>query len=544
MRLQFIASSLLVTLMAGCSGYPTSASRLPSQAVEDSLRSKETSVAAQASERLFSERDELESRISRSSPERVESIELDPPTLDALSDKIVDVNVVDASLTDVLRLLSDQLKMNLVVDPAISKLETRATLTMRRVPAKSVLADVFRTYDISGSIRGRMIYASLMKTKTYDVGMLSASTSLAVDEGGDVFGGNSKQNSSQLKGTTTLKVESNTKEGGYDELTRVLQGILADEQPNSGSKPGVTAWGAFTLDRHTGTLFVSARPSRMRAIDKLVSNLVASRHRQIQIEAQVIDVTLNDAYQLGVDWTLLTNKLVGRLGQGVTTINSATTPFAGGLAGRTISLPAVALGSQNSVGGGLAYSSNSFSAAVNALRTFGTIRMLSNPVVRVKNGVPAYLSVGQNIRYVSKINSTVNNIGGSSSTTSTDVETDSLFSGIVIGVAATASDDGRIELFVRPMQTQVQSNSLALVSVGNGNSVTLPIVDMKGMTTSLNVNNGDTVIIGGLIDENSNTSNQGLPGLADIPLLGHIFDNATSSRANRELVLVIRARVQ
>ncbi|MCA8306770.1 pilus (MSHA type) biogenesis protein MshL [Burkholderia seminalis] len=532
---------MMACVLAGCSHFPNSASKLPSDAQEARLRSKEVEVASKASADMLAERDTLDERVTKLAPRLEPVLQLDPPTLDTLSDKIVDISVADAAVSDVLRALADQLHLNLVLDPAVAKLSDRATFVMHRTSAKTVLEDVFHTFDITGSVLGKKVYVSLMQKKSFNVGSLGARASLNVDEGGDVFGGFGKQtqNSAQLKGQTTFKEEVGSKDEGYEELSRVLQSLLSDAKASG--KDGVDSGGFFTLDHLTGALFVTARPSRMRAVEEFVASSKAARRRQVQIEAQIIDVQLNDQYQLGVDWNVLTKNLAGHLGSGVATAASVTD--AAGLAGRSITLPQENIGAViNGSSGGLSFRQGNFSATIDALRTFGTVRMLSNPVIRVRNGVPAYLSVGQNIRYVSRIDSSVNNLGGSSSVTSLNVDTDSLFSGIVIGVSAAINDDGKIELFVRPIQTQVQASTLALQDVGSGNKVTLPIVDMKGMTTNLALNNGDTIVIGGLIDENSTTSNNGLPGLADIPIVGHMFDNASSSRANRELILVIRAR--
>ena len=93
---------------------------------------------------------------------------------------------------------------------------------------------------------------------------------------------------------------------------------------------------------------------------------------------------------------------------------------------------------------------------LNVLRGFGNVKVLSNPSVRVRNGSPAYLSVGSNIRYVTKSTSNFSNSGGGSAyNQSTDIQTDSLFSGVVIGVAPIVHDNGGVELLVHPMQTEV-----------------------------------------------------------------------------------------
>lgn len=177
------------------------------------------------------------------------------------------------------------------------------------------------------------------------------------------------------------------------------------------------------------------------------------------------------------------------------------------------------------------------------LRSFGNVKVLSNPSVRVRNGSPAYLSVGTNIRYVTKSTTSFANSGGGGYNTSSDIQTDSLFSGVVIGVAPMIHENGSVELLVHPMQTEVEPNSLQLQQFPNGNAVTLPVINVKGITTTLNLRDGDTVMLGGLIDQSAGSTDNGIPGLSDIPGLGRLFGSRAKTHTTRELVLVLRVKV-
>jgi general secretion pathway protein D len=456
-------------------------------------------------------------------------------------DKAVDINMTNAPVADLLTALADQLHMNVMIDPAVLKLGQRATLIMRHASARDVLNQIFWMFDIDGHVKDKLIVATLMARQTFSLEMLGGKAQLNIDDGGDVFGGAGKDaGSSALKGNTLISGEVGSKTDRYEDIMKAVQTIVS----GSSSANKNADDGYVTLDRSTGTLFVNARPSRLKAVEAFIERIRTVRGRQVQIEAQLIDVQLSDGFNWGVDWNLLTKNLVGQLGTGAATLNSVTTSLSAGLGTRTVTIPAETLGATAGYGNGLAYSGNAFSAAINALRTFGTVRMLSNPVVRLSNGMPAYLSVGTNYRYISKISSSTSNTGGGASTTSVNVDTDSLFSGVVVGVSAEVNDNGRIELFVHPMQTQVQATSLQQVQIGTtGNAVTLPIVDVKGLTTTLKLNSSDTVIIGGLIDQQATNTNNGLPGVADISILGNLFDAISKQHRNRELIIVLRARV-
>ncbi|KWE37939.1 hypothetical protein WT49_10265 [Burkholderia territorii] len=497
-------------------------------------------TTTEGSRDAFARLDALQQHVQSHAAEAAQTASVTGRSDDVL-DKLVDINMTNAPVADLLTALADQLHMNVMIDPAILKLGQRATLMMRRASARDVLSQIFGMFDIDGRVKDKLIAVNLMARQTFSLEMLGGKAQLNIDDGGDVFGGAGKDaGSSALKGNTLMSGEVGSKTDRYEDVMKAVQSIVSGSSGASKSADD----GYVTLDRSTGTLFVSARPSRLKAVEEFIERIRTVRGRQVQIEAQLIDVQLSDGFNWGVDWNLLTKNLVGRLGTGAATLNSVTTPLSAGLGTRTVTIPGETLGATTGYGNGLAYSGSAFSAAINALRTFGTVRMLSNPVVRLSNGMPAYLSVGTNYRYISKISSSTSNTGGGASTTSVNVDTDSLFSGVVVGVSAAVNDSGRIELFVHPMQTQVQATSLQQVLIGTtGNAVTLPVVDVKGLTTTLKLNSGDTVIIGGLIDQQTTTTNNGLPGVADIPVVGSLFDAVSKQHRNQELIIVLRARV-
>ncbi len=86
-------------------------------------------------------------------------------------------------------------------------------------------------------------------------------------------------------------------------------------------------------------------------------------------------------------------------------------------------------------------------------------------------------------------------------------------------------------------------SSLALVEVNDSNRVSLPQVAYKGLTTTLNVNDGDVVVVGGLIDQKSGNNNGGLPFLADVPFFGKLVTKERTSQSARELIVVLRVRL-
>ncbi|TXH33299.1 MAG: pilus (MSHA type) biogenesis protein MshL, partial [Burkholderiaceae bacterium] len=302
----------------------------------------------------------------------------------------------------------------------------------------------------------------------------------------------------------------------------------------------------FTLNKMTGTLYVKARPSKMRTVEKMLAQVHKVLGKQVYVEAQLIDVQLSDNFEFGVDWTSLRSRLAAGFGSSPMELGGSTGTLPNpstGYPARTISIPASLIGSVAGPALGLSYQGSNYGIVINALRSFGNLKVLSNPNVQVRNGTPALLSVGTSSRYVSQSASTQTVPGGGASTTSSSVQTDTVFSGVMVGVLPMVRDDGRIELMLNPMQSDVDPASLQLVAVGGDNLVSLPKVSYKGLTTTLNVGDGDVVVVGGLIDQRTSNNDRGAPGVSDVPLFGKLFGNENKVHGSRELVIVLRVRV-
>lgn len=536
----------LSTLGAGCGTVPRSVKSLPDS--EPVALQELGSKAAAESAMLSEQQDRLRREIERLQPAAAPA-EAIAPVYDPLENRVVTINMNDAGVNALLWALAEQLGMNLIVDPSVQARDQRASLYLKNVTAREVYNHILTAFDLHGETRGGTLVVTPMQERVFQLDTLNSTTSLEMSTGGDVFGAGASAagGGESLRGTLIMDGSVGKENDPYKQLSATIEGILK-EDPGMRQGPDQAPQEAarFTLDPQTGTLFVRARPSQVRAIAEVIERNQRILGRQVLVEAQLIDVQLSDQFQFGVDWNLLRGRVAGIFGDAPIQLD----PVAGSLPGprddtlgRLLTIPRQTIGSPLGRGAGIGYTGDTFSAALNVLRGFGNVKVLSNPSIRVRNATPAYLSVGRNIRYVSKSTTTFSNPGGGATNTSADVQTESLFAGVVIGVAPLIHDDGKVEMLVHPMQTDVAPGSLDLVDVGNGNSVTLPVISFKGMTTTLNLRDGDTVLMGGLIDQQAQNSDSGVPGLSDVPGLGKLFGAETRSHDSRELVMVLRVTV-
>ncbi len=520
-----------------------------------------TDRLAKESKKIFHQQQELHKKIDIVKPLIQQPVPVEPVfnPLDAVK---VSIDVDNGDVQNVLRAISEQAGMSLLLDPALSELKRKISMHLKDVPASMVFHNVMKLLDLSGTVKDNVMVVRPFEERMYNLDFIQSTATMDFNVGGDVFGANSAgsnggsssggSSNNGMSGNLTMTNTGSKHSNAYKELDNMLSVLIGKNVTKSAKKghPGVRAKNelrrqvddrpVYSLNRMTGTLYVRARPSQINTVTKLINRYKLVLQRQILIEAQILDVSLNEQYQYGIDWSLLRKRVVANYAStaGSLASVSAQLPIINTPA-RTVTLPAAAFGGAGRSLGGM-YSDGTFTTAINMLRTFGTVRVLSNPSIRAKNAHPAFISVGKSSEYIAKSSSTVTNVGGGATTTTADVTTSSVFDGIVLGVEPFIADDGRISLTIHPMQSSVDSSSLALIDVGGGNKVTLPVIDFKGMTTALSMNSGDTVILGGLINETGSDTGDGLPGLSNIPVFGSLFGGRAHVKKARELIIVLR----
>ena len=118
-----------------------------------------------------------------------------------------------------------------------------------------------------------------------------------------------------------------------------------------------------------------------------------------------------------------------------------------------------------------------------------------------------------------------------------------MFDGLILGVIPFIEEGGRITLLINPIKSDVDQASLELENTGAGQSISLPVVHIKEISTTIALNSGDMVMLGGLIDKRHSTENRGVPILSSIPIFGYLFKNDFKSDVTREMVIILSVNV-
>jgi type II secretory pathway component GspD/PulD (secretin) len=215
--------------------------------------------------------------------------------------------------------------------------------------------------------------------------------------------------------------------------------------------------------------------------------------KQILIEARILEVGLKDSESFGLDWVKIFESGDADIGtQGLSTPGSPGLFF-------DLVKPDVEV-------------------VLNALRTRDRLRTLSTPKLLALEGQEAETIIGDRLGY--NVTTTIDNV----TTTSTEF----LESGVILRVKPSVDEQNRIFLEIHPE-----------VSTGSVSQDGVPNQSTTEVTTSMLVESGQTVFIGGLIKRTSEQIREGVPILGDIPGLGLLFSNRSLSSVNTELVVLI-----
>lgn len=236
-----------------------------------------------------------------------------------------------------------------------------------------------------------------------------------------------------------------------------------------------------------------------------------SKPIQVMIEATIIEVSLNDRLQFGVQ-SLFENVAGGKLSLGFSNASSG------------------AIGATYPGFNAILNNTGNVQSVINALRAITDIRVLSRPKLIVANNHEASLQVGDEVPVTVREVQDTTNIN---SPTVTSIEYHP--TGVILKVTPYANKSGKVTLNITQEVSRVSSLS-------NTSSLT-PTLSKRIIDTQIDVKSGQTAVLGGLISEQDTITNSRLPILGDLPLIGPLFGSSDKLKTSTELVIFLNPRV-
>ena len=281
------------------------------------------------------------------------------------------------------------------------------------------------------------------------------------------------------------------------------------------------------VNPESGILSVRASSRQHEKVQEFLEQVGGSSRRQVLIEATIVEVTLNDNYQTGVDWSALgLNGLGYSFRQNFTGANLSESPFF-----------SVTYSNPNAASGG------SISSTVRLLETFGKTRVLSSPKLMVLNNQTAMLKVVDNRVYFTIKADTVTNQTTSITTFTTTQNVVPV--GFIMNVTPQISDTDMVTLNVRPTVTRVigtVSDPNPALAAARVTSL-IPVTQTREMESILKIGSGQTAVLGGLMLDSFDGKRDGLPIASRIPFLGDLVSYRNDTASKSELVIFIRPMV-
>ena len=268
-------------------------------------------------------------------------------------------------------------------------------------------------------------------------------------------------------------------------------------------------------------ILLTGSPDDVSRAQKILSEIDV-RPVQIQFDTKVSEIDINKVNNLGLNWNFT----------GATTTigeESTSSSTTGGSSGSTAVLGNNGQTNLLSFGAiGRTAISNLATVTMDALITNGDAKLLADPNICAVDGQPAEVFIGNTINYVESITQT---------TTGENITTGTVQVGVTLDVTGVVGGDGYITLNIHPEVSEITG----YLTVPGGGS--LPQTANRYADTVVRVKDGETIAIGGLIQENDTKSISKVPGLGDLPILGKLFQDSQDNKTRTEIVFLLTTKI-
>jgi len=327
--------------------------------------------------------------------------------------------------------------------------------------------------------------------------------------------------------------------GGAPQAAPAAPGAPPGAAPPAVSGPTFREAASVIVNAEASIVVVRATSRQHEKIQEFLDQVLASARRQVLIEATIAEVQLTNQYQQGIDWSALrTRGLTSVTLNQVSTGSVSSTPTFPNLTGTTsgVGLPSTP-GFPNLFTLAASRGTN-IAGVLQLLESFGNVRVLSSPKLSVLNNQTALLRVVDNIVYfnVQSSQTATVNTGVQTSVTTTAV---TVPVGFVMNVTPQISGDDTILLNVKPSTTRLirfVNDPNPLLTIPNQ----VPQLRMREMESLIKVNSGQIAVLGGLIEDSINDTEDTIPFVNSIPIVSWFFSSRNRNNSKTELVVFLR----
>ncbi|WP_421194894.1 pilus (MSHA type) biogenesis protein MshL [Aeromonas enteropelogenes] len=457
-------------------------------------------------------------------------------------------------------------RYSVAVHPGVSGL---VSVELKDVTLQEVLAVVGDMYGFDVQRKGNVfhIYPAGLRTETIPVNYLMMSrrglSRTSVSTGGVTSNDNNNSNnnsfdSANSNNTSTsnssgsngnsdnsngTRIETDTNSDYWTDLRTSLEMLI-----------GTGDGRAVITSPQAGLVTIRAYPKELKAVREFLNQSESHLKRQVVLEARILEVALSEGYEQGVDWSGLTaswggNKGIPTVAQPILTAPGSAPAY--NLLNGAGSLGSNLVGAANpifkAIGGGAGFTitDGNFNVAVNLLKTQGDVNTLSSPRVTATNNQKAVIKVGTDEYFVTNASTTITTNSSGVSDKTPNVELTPFFSGIALDVTPQIDEEGKVLLHIHPSVIDTEEQNKVIDMGTTGGKLELPLArsSIRESDTVVQANNGDIIVIGGLMKTDKQEIVSKVPLLGDIPWVGEAFTNRRESTKKVELVILLKPTV-
>ena len=440
------------------------------------------------------------------------------------------LSVRDADVRDVFLLLSKDSGTNIIADKDITG---KISIDFTNLELNSALYAITRQLGYTfrmdkGFIR---ITKPVLETKTLRVNYITGKRTSTSTMNAAISTGNSSSsgygsgtNINISSGATTSSGSSSSSNQGsvtvttsgtsdfWKETRRGIEVLIfGDTKGSSDSDSGFSRGDEKTgkkliINEIAGIILVTDYSDNMERVEDFLRDVELSARRQVMIQAHIIEVSLNDGYKFGIDWTAIErfNGVNLKIAQSLSTNSGVFT---------------------------VDLTNNKISAFLDAMKEQGQVNVLSSPKVSTMNNQRAVIKLTtKEVSWVT--NSFTSGTTGEIVVSNTTPQIDEI--GLFLDVTPQVDEEGIITMQIHP---SISEKLKDLVSPDGKN--TKPLINTREADTMIKTRNGQTIVIAGLITDKVNDTTKKVPLLGDIPFVGAAFNQVVQEKRKSELVILL-----
>ncbi|MBO4287011.1 MAG: hypothetical protein J5985_02460, partial [Kiritimatiellae bacterium] len=485
-----------------------------------------------------------------------------PTVMQRVLNKLIDIHLVDADLNSIIAQIGMSENVNIVADSDLSSLEKKLTIHAEKTPLLEVLEYIGRNLGVNFSVGKNLIWVTPkteesaatvpMETRVYRLrkGLVGSELGKSA-KGESLFKGPEERRS----GSRRNESRNNQQEEAAEQKIGLIESIQRFVPQPDGAD--------LLFNDRVHALIVKNTRENLALVEDLIDAMDV-RPLQILIEARFVRTDISDFRKLGVEW-LVDNRSSARFDSGSL---SSTDPWTRGQtevpnARRdvfTSALQSVSTSDGGAIGGAsVAYQfllgDTALKAVLNALEANGDTQTIVVPRITTLNNREARFRVGEDIEYFEEVDTQIMTSGSSyGSGESRDNVTYDYDEPTVVEVGkslivtpSVGSDLSTINLVLRPEISSVKEwrkyrlSSLHSGDANNEPAIEIPTLARQYIETEAVVRSGETVVLGGLVDNVKEEETGGTPWLSKIPLLGYLFKTDDKKKMNKNLLIFVTA---